>query len=187
MKIRSFIAINLPESLKQELSFLIKKLKEKNPSPYIKWVNPEGIHLTLHFLGYLDEKKIEEVKKIIQKEIVNLKPSKIELKDFGGFPNFWQPKVLFIGGKEIDEKKPLEKFQMELGKELERKGIKIDKRPWQIHFTLARLKKSLKIIIPKFSFNNLQFTVNSIDLMRSDLTPLGAQYIILEKFPLSNL
>lgn len=183
MKIRSFIAINLPDQIKKELGFLIEKLKEKNPNKNIKWVKPENIHLTLHFLGYLEQEKIKEVERIIQKSIISLKSTKIELKDFGGFPNLEQPRVLFISCQEV--RNTLHNLQKKLGQELERIGLETDHRSWRIHLTMARLKTPLHLLVT--NLNKLQlksFEVKSIDLMKSELTPKGAIYSILKNFSL---
>lgn len=183
-KIRSFIAINLPDEIKKEIGFLIEKLKEKNKSQEIKWVNPEGIHLTLHFLGYLDEEMVKQVKKIIQKCIVGFAPTEIELKDFDSFPNLQRPRVLFISGQETGKNKSLQNLQIKIGRELENIGIKVDRRPWQIHLTLARLKSPIRLSIATPKLSRTNFKVKSIDLMKSELTPQGAIYSLIESFSL---
>jgi len=248
MKLRSFIAINLPPEIKKYLGELIDELKQKNEAPQtcvfnsshkysggaksaeteewskdslspkyirssvkadnssdIKWVNPEGIHLTLHFLGSLDEEKIEQVKKIVQESVIGLNPIEIELKDFGGFPNLQQPRVLFISGRESsfsakdasfvpqggttkakseDNRSTIKTLQRKLGLELEKIGLEVDKKPWQIHFTLARLKVPTKLLVTNYQLLSQSFQVKSIDLMKSELTPQGARYSILTSFPL---
>jgi len=180
---RCFIAINLPTETKKELGFIIEKLKEKNSNKNIKWVKPENIHLTLHFLGCLDENKIEQVKKIIKESITGLLPIKIELKDLNAFPNFQQPRVLFISGQETRE--VLADLQRAIGKKIEKIGIEIDARSWQIHLTLARLKEPLDL--RTINLNELRiksFEIKSIDLMKSELTSQGANYTLLKKFSL---
>jgi len=183
-KIRAFIAINLPESLKKEISKLIENFKIKNPSQFIKLVSPNNLHLTLHFLGYLEEKKLNLVKEILSQMTKKLESFSLEIGEIGGFPDLFRPRVLFISLKEADDK--LKNFQAELGQALEKIGIPVDKRPWQAHITLARIKNSkVKIRIPKYEIKHLKFKVFSIDLMKSELFPQGPQYTILEKFSLS--
>lgn len=183
MKARCFIAISLPEEIKKEIGFLIEKLQEKNPDKNIKWVKPENLHSTLHFLGSLEREKIEKVKKIIEKSIVGLRSTKIELKEMDGFPNIQNPRVLFIRGQEAGE--VLHELQIKIGKEIEKIGIEIDACSWQIHFTLARLKELSHLQITNLNELRIKsFEIKSIDLMKSELTPRGAKYTIIKKFSL---
>lgn len=187
MLTRCFIAINLPTDLKKEISFLIEELKEKNPSHLIKWVKPENIHLTLHFLGNLDKEKIITVQKIIQEKINNFKSTELELKNVDGFPNLNYPKVLFIAGQEIDDGQPLKKLQMEIGKDLEQNELEIDHRPWRMHFTLARFKEPLPLLLDNLKELGAKFfEIKSIELMKSELTPGGPKYSILRSFGLKS-
>lgn len=185
MKTRCFIAINLPDEIKKDIGFLIEKLIDINNNSEIRWVNPAGIHLTLHFLGYLDDKKIEQVKKIIEESVVNLASTEIELKELGGFPNLSKPRVLFISGQERNNNKSLNQLQIKIGQELEKVGIEIDKRPWQIHFTLARLRVPVPLQITNSGELQIKtFQVKSIDLMKSDLGRNGAKYSIIKSYSL---
>jgi len=186
MGIRSFIAINLPDSLKKELGFLIEKLKKENKRIPIKWVLNEGLHITLHFLGSQNEEKLKKVGEIIEKKIREFHLSqnsiKLTIVKIDAFPNLNRPRVLYLACHEDNEKKLLQRFQKELGKELEKIGIEIEKRDWVPHITLARFKSSVKPSISNFQILNPTFEVKSIDLMKSDLTPDGAKYTILKKF-----
>lgn len=184
MKIRSFIAVNLPIEIKDYLDYIISELRKKNSSSNIKWVKPENLHFTLHFLGNLDEQKLEKIKIIIS-QIVNENSSvEVQLKDLDGFPNLIQPRVLFIGCQEIGDN-VLKNIQEKIGQRLEKIGIEVDKRPWQMHITLARLRKPLRIEnLNELQIKNLKFRVKSIDLMKSELTPEGPYYSIIEKFSL---
>jgi 2'-5' RNA ligase len=182
-KIRSFIAINLPPEIKSYLANLMAELKKKNSSPHIKWVNPEGLHLTLHFLGYLDEGKLSKVKEIINQSVLNTPSVEIELKGLGGFPNLNHPRVLFVESKETGDR-VLKSTQEKIGQELEKNGFEIDKRPWHMHITLARLKIPTGIKISNLQVQNLKFRVKNLDLMKSELTRGGAHYSIITSFPL---
>lgn len=71
--IRTFIAIELPEPVKQELTDLETVLKKRCP-PVVKWVEPSGIHLTLKFLGSVDADRIEEIEMAIDEAVRVLRP-----------------------------------------------------------------------------------------------------------------
>jgi len=186
MKIRSFIAINLPTSFKKEIGFLIEKLKKENKRIPIKWASDEGLHITLHFLGSQEENVLQKVGEAIERKIKELHLAqnipKLFLAEINAFPNLDRLRVLFIGCQEEGEKNMIKKLQKEIGKELEKIGIEIDHRPWTPHITLARFKMPIPVKIPKFAICNLKFEVYSIDLMKSELRPDGARYTIWQSF-----
>jgi len=182
MKTRSFIAVNIPNDVKQVLSNWIENLK-KDLKIDIKWVVPENFHLTLHFLGYLEEKQLDKVKNILQSSVFK---TDIVLKIIGVdcFPNQNTPITMFFKCEE-KENNNLVDLQEIIGQELKHTGMEIDERAWQIHLTFARAKTP--ITLPA-SFNkkvpDLEFKVEYIDLMKSVLTPKGPEYTILNKYSL---
>ncbi|MDA2921843.1 RNA 2',3'-cyclic phosphodiesterase [Patescibacteria group bacterium AH-259-L07] len=180
-KTRAFIAINLPRNIKTELARWIDRAK-KGLNGNIKWVNPENFHFTLHFLGYLDDNKLQAVKKILASSIKGEGVIGLEISTFGCFPNESRPRVLFVDSRELGGNR-LQNLQKNIGKELETIGIKIDKRPWQMHITFARLRRPAPLPLTKFkNFKKLQFSINSIDLMKSELYRSGPIYTVIKKF-----
>ncbi len=182
MKTRSFIAVNIPKEVKQVLSNWIENLK-KDLNSDIKWVDPENFHLTLHFLGYLEEKQLAKVRSVLQNSVfkteIVLKITRVDC-----FPNQNSPRVLFF---KCEEKKDndLIGLQKIIGQALRYMGIEIDERDWQIHLTFARVKAPIKL---PASFNkkipDIEFKIKSIDLMKSVLSRQGPAYTVLNKYPL---
>lgn len=187
-KIRSFIAINLPEDIKSYLKGVLENLKTINPQG-IKWVNPEGLHITLHFLGFSDLDLLQETSKIIEKEIKNFpfdKEKILELKDLGVFPNLNLPRVVLLNADELNGDY-FRQIRKEIGMDLEKTGIRVDYRPWQPHITLGRrnfIDENAAIVLKDIKIENLNFKVQSIELMKSELTPTGAKYSIIKSFPI---
>lgn len=180
MKTRSFIAINLPQELKIKIGEDLKKIKSRIKGE-IKWVETNNFHLTLHFLGYLDDRQLEKIKQILFEITPNVAKTKIKISGFGVFPNLSQPRVLFLQGTE--EKNVLKNLQKQIGLKLTQSNFKVDSRPWQMHFTFGRAKN--KIILPKNflkSGQKYEFEVKSIDLMKSDLKITGPVYTILNSY-----
>lgn len=184
MKRRIFIAVNLPQKIKEELTDLISTLQKNNQQSFIKWINPENLHITLHFLGYLNEEEIKKVNQIMEEKT---QPIRCELRmiNIDAFPNLSRPRVIFIAIEEIGDKR-LSNLQKELGIYLEKEGFEIEKRPWQPHLTLARIKNStpgnkFKFYPVPYSFHLLKFKIRSIDLMESKLERGGAKYKLLLK------
>jgi len=179
MKTRAFIAINLPLEIKKEIKKIIDELKRAGGN--VKWVEPENIHLTLHFLGWLEEEKIKEVKKILEENTKEIKSCLIEIKGLDYFPTRTSPRVIFLEGD--DKNNNIRNLRAKIGEGLEAIGIEIDKRPFRLHFTLGRVKeKGFRLPQTKIS-TNLSFEVRSIELMKSQLMRTGPVYSVIESFP----
>ncbi len=182
MKTRSFIAVNIPNDVKQVLGNWIENLK-KNLKTDIKWVDPENFHLTLHFLGYLEEKQLDKVRNILQNSIFK---TEIVLKITGVdcFPNQNTPKAMFFKCEE-KQNNDLVGLQKIIEQALRYMQIEINEKPWQMHLTFARTKAPIKL---PASFNkkvpDLEFNVEYIDLIKSVLTPTGPEHTVLNKYSL---
>jgi len=181
MKYRSFIAVNLPDDVKEKLGRILVKFRETNSN--IKWVEPKNLHLTLHFLGNLDEEKLRKVAEILANVTGSYKSFWLKIDKFGCFPNEIRPNIFFLNCEE-EGGNTLADLQNQLSHELARLGIRIDFRPWKAHITFGRLKTPRRIRIADSGLKNLKFRVKSIDLMKSNLTPRGPIYNILKSFPL---
>jgi len=181
-QIRSFIAIELPHNVKGGLAQLRSQL-EQAEHPFVKWVAPEGIHLTLKFLGNVPLKQVAEITKAMEEATKGISAFHLEISGLGGFPNLKQPRVLWVGIKgEIDK---LVSLQQNIDWALSPLGFAKEERPFVPHLTLARLregaspagKKSFGELVMSTSFEiSYPFDVGAVSLMRSQLTPVGAIY-----------
>jgi len=174
-KKRLFIALNLPQNIKDQVSDLINKLAKQNSGAFIKWVKPKGLHLTLHFLGYLDKNQAEQVKLIMQSLGGKFGELQFSLGKVSAFPNLINPRVIFLECNQVNSKSVF-KLQELLGEKLIKLGIAIDKRPWKPHLTLGRVKGKCNLKITDYKFKTKEFSVKNFDLMQSRLTPKGAEY-----------
>ena len=183
LKTRTFIAINLPLEVKNKLSQIQEKIKKECGQKNIKWVSPQNFHFTLHFLGYLTAKEIDLVKNILKQTLNNQSLEIIlKIKEKNCFPHLKRARVMFFAGEE--KKGNLKKLQKKIGQKLKTKGFKIDERPWKIHLTWARAINPLNFPDSFKKIQELEFKVDSIDLMKSELRRSGPIYTILEKYPL---
>jgi len=184
--IRSFLAIELPETILRQIGEVEEDLKSSHAD--VRWVSPEKIHLTLKFLGNIDESRIEAVFKSIAGLTLTTPPFPLRVKGIGAFPNVKNPRVIWIGL--LDEKEVLVSFQKRLETELEKIGFEPENRPFQAHLTLGRVKSSqgreeLVRRMEKYGekgFGDLQ--VKSVILFRSDLKPSGPVYTSLREMKL---
>jgi len=181
MKHRIFIAINLPLEIKKKLDFLIQKLKEKNQHSKIKWVEKNNIHITLHFLGWLEKEWVKKVDKVLNGCIKKMTPTEFELTNLDGFPDLNFPRIIFMDSKESNTRKMLA-LQKKIGQELEKSGFEIDQRSWRSHITLGRNKGNKKFNPVKSDLAGLKFKVNSIEMMESALDRTGPTYHIVKSY-----
>jgi len=181
-QVRSFIAIELPDEIKSALAQLQDQLKT-GKQPGIKWVDPDGIHLTLKFLGNVGANKIGDITKAMEAAAQGLSPFMLEIKELGTFPNLKRVKVVWVGvGGDMPR---LNQLQQRIEAELSRLGFTPELRPFAPHLTLARVREqaslreqqSLGQLIASTKFTtSYHFRIDSISLMKSKLTPEGAIY-----------
>ncbi len=190
-QIRSFIAIELPEELRSKLLQLQTKFKSSGFS-FVKWVAPDGIHLTLKFLGSIPLAKVDEITRAMAKACELVPPFELETAELGVFPNVKRPSVFWVGIRgDLDKLTTLQKWIDDI---LEPKGFPKEKRAFTPHLTLARIRETASSqnrqdfgeMIVKTNLNvQSHIRVSSISLMRSQLLPGGAVYSRLSEVTLS--
>lgn len=189
MNIRSFISIELSNEIKNNLVKIQQSLKLFNN--YIKWEKKENHHLTLSFLGNIDEKKITEIIPILNNSVKKISSFKIKLENIGIFPNLQNPRIFWIGIS--NGTKELIYLQNIIAKELENIGFEKEKK-FVPHITFGRIdsKKINKIKIHKLitltknidTSNIPEIEVQQVFLIKSILIAKGSIYIPLENFKL---
>ena len=92
--IRSFFAISLPETWREELSRLQDRLKKIRAD--VKWVRPESVHLTLKFLGDVPEETLEELGRSARTALAGRPAPNLRLKGTGVFPDRGRPRVVWL-------------------------------------------------------------------------------------------
>jgi 2'-5' RNA ligase len=181
-QIRSFIAIELPDELKLELTRLEARLKSAK-QPWVKWVNPEGIHLTLKFLGNIAADRTGEITRAMEEAVQGISPFHLEVRELGVFPNLRRVQVAWVGiSGEVDK---LSQLQKQIETALTPLGFAPESRPFTPHLTLARLRDQASpderqrfgqlIASTKFEVA-YTIEVDALSLMRSQLTREGAIY-----------
>jgi len=175
---RCFIAVDIPDQLKQKIIEVQKKLECEGIKPTEK----ENLHFTLKFLGEISNEQIEQVKEKLRQ--IKLKPFRISINEVGVFPNLNYIKIMWLG---CDSEELIG-----LAKSVDKKmnEIRFEKNEkYQNHITIARVKaKPTKELIKKIQ--ELKDTeigemlVDSIKLKASKLTPKGPIYTDLEIFKL---
>jgi 2'-5' RNA ligase len=192
-QIRSFIAIELPLELKKRLVQLQDEFKSAGFS-FVKWAAPEGIHLTLKFLGSIPQSTIPGIIAGITKASQGIPPFTLETSDLGVFPNLRRPNVFWLGvGGDLEKACTLQK---RIDEELKPMGFTPEKRAFTPHLTLARLREDASLQNRKdfgdlvagthFCSKNV-IEVKGISLMMSQLHPTGAVYTKLDEVKLNKI
>jgi len=182
-KIRTFIAIELDESIKDSLTKLQERLKGEAPRGSVRWVRSEGIHLTLKFLGDVPADQIGEITRALQKSCQGFAPFSLSCGELGCFPNLKRPRVVWVGIQE--ETGTLAQLQKAIEENVAPLGYPPEKRKFSPHLTIGRVQKRvgsgdlrrLGEVVGASEIGTLgQMEVRSVNLMRSDLRPSGAVY-----------
>lgn len=176
---RIFIAIELPKNIKEKIIDIENKLDFD-----AKYVKPENIHLTLAFLGNVEEEKLKVLESELEKDLAGLQPFKLEISGLGGFPQPQRAHTLWIG---VEEQPKLASLELVLRRKLQGLEFQTDSRPFTPHITIARLRKKQNITeeIKKYSEEKFgSFEVNQILIFESKLNTQGPEHIVLKKIEL---
>lgn len=175
---RLFIAIDLPAELKQALG------KQRSDLPGARWVALEQIHLTLAFLGEVEESSLERLHAELSR--IHLSPFTLTFTGRGCFPNRQRPRVLWIG---LAPHPHLTQLAAAVQSAILACGLPVEERPFSPHITLARLKFPAVREVGLFLDQPLPvplpvLPVQEFILFQSRLTPHGAEHLPLTIFPL---
>ena len=182
---RTFIAINIKENIKKRVLEYKKDFLEI-PA---KWVNKDNIHITLNFLGNLDDTQLVETIEITEGIISNYESFVLNINKISLGPKF-PPRLIWLT---LDENEVLNKLHTELEDSiysLDSYQFKMkEERSFTPHITLARIKsfESKKLSKEVFDIRRdlkLNFEVASIDIIESGLKKGGPEYTILRSIEL---
>ncbi len=180
-KKRIFISLNVSESIKNKVVVLQKYFVGFKG---VKWEPRKKLHVTLHFLGYLDDDEIEKVKNVLSK--IRFESFKAKLADYDFFPSKKQTRVVVF---DIYSENKIESLQKMVGDKLCKYNFfKPEKRKYKAHLTFGRVKnisqKEIRLIENEKIIGG--WRVDEIDLMKSVLRgKLGSNYEVLNKFVLT--
>lgn len=181
MKIRTFLALEIPDYVKEKIFNLINDFDD---AKFFRWEQKHKIHLTLKFIGEIEKNLIPEI--ITKLNFLNnLSTQTLELTNFGSFYYKKEPKIFWAGLKVSDELinavNLVEDYLYEF-------GIEKEKRNFKPHLTLLRIKNIAKTDflskLKDLNFEPIVFEADKIVLYKSELLPTGSVYKSLHKFQL---
>jgi 2'-5' RNA ligase len=178
---RLFTAIELPEDVRHELAgwqeVLRKSLRGK-----ISWTNPQNLHVTLKFIGEVDNPRAESIR-LVLREIEGIAPMRISITSLMLLPPRGPTRV--IGA---DAKGDLSELFRRIEAALEACGIARERRAFRAHITLGRVRKRTRIAIEHIELpkpRRLEFEAHEFVLLESTLSQTGSRYDVIERFPLA--
>jgi 2'-5' RNA ligase len=190
--IRAFIALEMPEPIRQNLAEISSRLKSQLSAVPLSWVPVPNIHLTLKFLGNVKNDQVETIKEVIGSLIGKYPSLRISLNGLGTFPNAKRPRVLWTGVKAPDN---LNEIVAALETSFIKLGFMPEDRPFAAHLTLARVRghahqRDLLRISDVLNSARMPQPVSAVAekiiLFQSELRPSGSVYNPLAQFVLSS-
>ena len=180
--IRAFVAIELPEAVTAALGELVGALSAADVRG-VRLVRPQGIHLTLKFLGNISDGLVGDIVGTASEAAESSAPFNLELGEVGAFPSVNRPRVLWVGMS--GGVGPVLALQECIAESLVPLGFDRESRPFSPHLTVARIRDGTSISDRRLAAEvllaapfrtGLRIPVESISLMRSILHPGGAIY-----------
>ncbi|NJO38409.1 MAG: RNA 2',3'-cyclic phosphodiesterase [Rhizobiales bacterium] len=176
---RLFVALDLPDEIKDSLSPLMRGLGE------VRWMSDDQLHLTLRFVGELDNGRAHEVADALA--LVPGVPFDLRLKGIGHFPPRGEPRVIWAG---IERQLELNGLKRRIDRALQQAGVERDAQKYTPHVTLARLRRpptqaGLATYLMRHSlFQSPSFPVSGFRLYSSWLDAHGADYQVEASYDL---
>lgn len=186
MKIRTFIAIDIPENIKEKI-FEVEKELIKSCGEGVKWEGKEKFHITLKFLGDVNENAIDSIYNVLSENLNGFGRFPLIYKGLGCFPDLKRPRVIWVGCEDPSGK--LSELQKIVEKKMSELGFEKEDKKYHPHITLGRVKNSKNIFnlikkIENINFESEPGEVAEVLIMKSDLKPSGSVYTVLRKIKL---
>ena len=183
---RLFLAIPIDKQILDALAEVVEKLQgSRGP---VRWVRPEGMHLTLKFLGDTEPDRIESLVQAITSGTRDIMPFPITVTGAGAYPNLRRPRVLWAGV--VENSGTLKRLARNIEEEAEKLGWERESRTFSPHITIGRVKGNMNIARLTAAMKEIKDAywgdqeVGELVLYSSELKPGGAVY---EKVRVLNL
>jgi 2'-5' RNA ligase len=176
--IRTFVAVLIDNEIRRRIAEVQSRLKQLAPD--VKWVAPENFHITLKFLGNVDEAVMPDVILAVEDGAHGLSPFDLTISSVGAFPSPARARVVWVGSTDGREK--LTELARSVDKKLVELGFEKEDKPFNAHITIGRVKTSrfLRALaegMEKVDADDLgSLRISGVAVMRSDLECEGPTY-----------
>lgn len=190
--VRLFVACEVPDEVKQAIGETIDTLRSRSGNA-VRWIRPEGVHVTLKFLGEVPVKKLPAIKLAIQEATVGHSPFELEFSNIGTFGGREGLRIMWVGI--AGDVLRLEALVRAVNAALAVVGFEPERRPFRPHLTLGRVRDEIstrqraeiEVAVGKMDVPPSGWRTTQVSLMRSRLTAQGAFYDVIATFPLKVL
>ncbi len=186
--IRSFVALPVPDEVRSGLAGLMDEMRRLGIDA--KFPRPESIHITLKFLGDVEESRLAEIGTALRETAIRARAFDLGIEGLGVFPHLANPRVVWTGIRCAN--RGLVDLQRSVEESLQRVGFPVEKREFQAHLTLARIRSRRRIALlmdfverrsPEVDLGSV--AAEEFHLYQSILRPQGAEYRKLQSFRLA--
>jgi RNA 2',3'-cyclic 3'-phosphodiesterase len=188
--VRVFVALPVPSEVRDELCHAQAELQAGLEGEGVRWVRSEHMHLTIKFLGNIDDKKVEDVIAMTTSACAALAPVQLRSEGFGFFPENRLPRVIWASVH--DETQQLARLEEAITAAVGRFAIDENEKAFSAHLTLGRIRdmraSAIRFLVDtargmgdwKFG----KWTAGMVEIIRSEMNANGLQYITLAEIPL---
>jgi RNA 2',3'-cyclic 3'-phosphodiesterase len=180
--IRTFIAVELPASVKDAIAGIQSELKKTKAD--VKWVRPANCHITLKFLGNITREQADAVSGVLRKCADGCVPFRLTVENPGAFPSLQKPNIIWLGL--ADAGGCLSKMAAQVEEQLSTLGFAREDRAFTPHITIGRTKPGSHRHLSEALKNarvpsGLEFTARGLTLFQSVLSSEGPAYSVLKE------
>ncbi len=181
---RLFLALALPEELKDRLGDLVEDFTRADAQ--VKWVKTENMHLTLKFLGEVEETRLGEIYEVSRLSAGGIPPFDLRIQEVGAFPSLRRPRIVWVRAHQARGLMNLHR-RIETG--FQSIGFPPEKKCWTPHLTIGRVKgtRNLKELCRRLEqavFEPVTFHIDSLHVIQSVLRSEGPLYTTRKSIPL---
>ena len=185
---RLFVAVEFDEAVRDAADLVARELRTRlDPRIKARWVDADKMHLTVRFIGHVDDERGAAVLEALQPPLA-IAAFDTALGECGVFPRSGPPRVLWIGLQ--DRLSSLKAMHEEFNQRLLPLGFAPEDRPFSAHLTLARVKdaprdaaRSLREIVASVQVPGRRCHINAATVFQSSLSPKGSSYTRLLTVP----
>jgi 2'-5' RNA ligase len=186
--IRAFIAIDIPDDVRDAIAEAQARLKRANLGIKVSWAKIENVHLTLQFLGYVEEPVVPKISEALAVVAGRHGPFDLRVRGAGAFPGENRPRVLWVGCDDAEGK--LKALAHAVQGTMQQFGFEPEHREFSAHLTLGRIKFPRPDDALTRALDSIKDTdfgtmhVDAIHLFQSQLHPEGSIYTKLSSHEL---
>jgi 2'-5' RNA ligase len=186
--IRAFIAIDIPEDVRAAIEETQARLKQALVGVKISWTKVANLHLTLQFLGNVEEAVIDPIKSALRLAAAQQQPFELSVRGAGAFPDEKRPHVVWVGCEDTGNR--LQALARAVQDAMQPLGFASERREFSGHLTLGRVKSPRPDAALTRAIDSLKDTsfgtlrAETIHLFESQLHPEGSRYTKLSSHAL---